>query len=175
MPIGFRLMDDHWRQKTLFMIGDYAAGGAVSAATALAVRAAVGPGFDLVLAMPAGMAIGMLVHLAAALFLSPGLGFFHAMVPGSLIGMYGGMLFAMRDSMEQQPSAILSLDGALRSQFLEACIKATTHIPTKTPIIIPESIPRKNKLMILCRFPHISLLNIRLNRLRSWGLSSVPG
>jgi hypothetical protein len=26
-------------------------------------------------------------------------------VPGSLIGMYGGMLFAMRDSMEQQPSS----------------------------------------------------------------------
>ncbi len=53
------------------MIGDYAAGGAVGAATALAVRAVVRPGFDVVLAMLAGMAIGVLIHLLAALFLSP--------------------------------------------------------------------------------------------------------
>lgn len=98
-------MDNHWRQKALFVIGDYAAGGAVGAATAMAVRVAVRPGFDVVLAMLAGMATGMFIHLMAALFLSPVLGFFHTMVPGSLIGMYGGMLFAMRDSMEQQPSS----------------------------------------------------------------------
>lgn len=99
-------MDDHWKQKTLFVIGDYAAGGAVGAATALAVRVVIPPDSDLVLAMLAGMAIGMLIHLMAVLFLSPVLGFFHTMVPGSLIGMYGGMLFAMRDSMGQQPSSL---------------------------------------------------------------------
>ncbi len=57
----------------------------------------------MVVAMLMGMAAGMAVHLALAVLLSPVLGSFHVMVPGSLIGMYGGMLFAMRDTM-QHPS-----------------------------------------------------------------------
>lgn len=83
-----------------FSIGDYAAGGVTGIVVAFAVRAAVSPGADMVLAMLLGMAIGMIVHVAIAAALSPLLGFFHLMVPGSLIGMYGGMAFAMRDSMQ---------------------------------------------------------------------------
>jgi hypothetical protein len=46
-----------------------------------------------------GTAIGMSMHLVLGFVLSPLLGMFETMVPASLVGMYGGMLFAMRDSM----------------------------------------------------------------------------
>jgi len=94
-------------QATLFAMGDYLAGGITGGATAVAVRALVDPDLDMVIVMLVGMAIGMVVHLALALVLSPILGALHVMVPGSLIGMYGGMLFAMRDTM-QHPSGTTS-------------------------------------------------------------------
>jgi large-conductance mechanosensitive channel len=78
----------------------------VGGATAAAVRAVVDPGADMALAMLVGMALGMVVHLPIALLLSPLLGPFHTMVPGSLIGMYGGMLFAMRDTMQHAPGGL---------------------------------------------------------------------
>ncbi len=87
-------------ENTLFAIGDYVAGGLVGAATAAAVRTILSPETDMAIAMLFGMAIGMAVHLILSLLLSPVLGTFHIMVPGSLIGMYGGMLFAMRDTMQ---------------------------------------------------------------------------
>jgi hypothetical protein len=90
--------DPHSTQ--LLAAGDYVSGGAVGALTAIAVRAVVGPDWDMVLAMLVGMGIGMLVHLAVGALLAPMLGMFHVMVPGALIGMYGGMLFAMRDTMQ---------------------------------------------------------------------------
>jgi hypothetical protein len=85
----------------LFSVGDYCAGGVTGAATAAAVRVVIGPEVDLALAMVLGMALGMVVHLPIGLILSPLLGMFHVMVPGTIIGMYGGMLFAMRDVMQQ--------------------------------------------------------------------------
>jgi hypothetical protein len=83
----------------LFAIGDYLAGILIGIVTALLVRAVVSPGMDMVIAMLLGAAVGMAVHLVLGLILSPLLGMFETMVPASLIGMYGGMLFAMRDSM----------------------------------------------------------------------------
>lgn len=85
----------------LFSLGDYFAGAVTGATTAAAVRAVIGPEVDLALAMVLGMGLGMLVHLPIGLIFSPVLGMFHVMVPGTLIGMYGGMLFAMRDVMQQ--------------------------------------------------------------------------
>jgi hypothetical protein len=75
----------------LFAIGDYVAGMLLGVVTALVVRVVVSPGMDMVIAILLGMAIGLV--------LSPALGMFETMMPASLIGMYGGMLFAMRDSM----------------------------------------------------------------------------
>ena len=83
----------------IFIIGDYAAGMAIGAMTALAVRLVVWPGMDMVIAMIVGMALGMIIHLVFGLFLGPLIGMFNAMIPASLIGMYGGMFFGMRDSM----------------------------------------------------------------------------
>jgi hypothetical protein len=83
----------------LFAIGDYLAGMAIGALTALAVGVAVWPGMDLVIAVLLGMAIGMALHLIVGLLLAPLLGVFETLMPASLIGMYGGSLFAMRDAM----------------------------------------------------------------------------
>ena len=83
----------------LFTIGDYVAGALIGVVTAVAVRVILWPGIDMVIAMMIGMAVGMVIHLVLSLLLAPLLGFFETMMPGSLIGMYGGMLFAMRDSM----------------------------------------------------------------------------
>lgn len=87
-----------------FIIGDYIAGALIGLLTACAVHVFVRPTMDTVLAMLLGMALGMAVHLVAGLLFAPILGAFHTMVPGSLIGMYGGMLFAMRETMQHPTS-----------------------------------------------------------------------
>ena len=84
-----------------FCIGDYIAGLLTGLLTAFAVRAIVGPQWDMVLAMLVGMAVGMLLHLTLLLLFIPLLGTFEVMIPSAVIGMYGGMLFGMRDSMQQ--------------------------------------------------------------------------
>jgi hypothetical protein len=99
----------------IFVLGDYLAGMAIGAVTALAVRAIVWPGMDMVVAMLAGMGVGMALHLVVGLVLSPLLGMFETMIPASMIGMYGGMLFGMRDSMAagSQTLGAASVVGAL--------------------------------------------------------------
>lgn len=84
----------------LFTAGDYLGGALLGGMTAAAVRMAIGPETDMVVAMLAGMGIGMVLHVVVGLLLTPLLGVFHVMVSGGLIGMYGGMMFAMRDSMQ---------------------------------------------------------------------------
>lgn len=91
-------------------VGDYLAGLLTGLLTAFAVRAVIGPQWDMVVAMLVGMAVGMLIHLSLLLLLIPLLGTFEAMMPSAVIGMYGGMLFGMRDSMQQ---AYVSRDMAL--------------------------------------------------------------
>src|SRR5215813_400130 len=90
---------NHEEAAMWFTIGDHLAGAVVGVVTALIVRLIVAPGMDMVVAMLLGMGAGMLLHLLIGFLLAPALGMFQTMLPGSLIGMYGGMLFAMRDSM----------------------------------------------------------------------------
>ena len=97
----------------LFTIGDYLAGIVIGAMTALAVFAGVPLGMDLVIAVLLGMAIGMVVHLVVGLLLAPLLGIFETLMPASLIGTYGGMLFAMRDSMAANSFAHAAAGGAV--------------------------------------------------------------
>ncbi len=84
-----------------FVLGDYIAGGLVGLLTAGAVHLVIGSTMDTVLAMLLGMALGTVVHLVVGFLLMPLLGAFHTMIPGSLIGMYGGMMFAMRETMQR--------------------------------------------------------------------------
>jgi hypothetical protein len=60
----------------LFSIGDYLAGMAVGAATALTVRMVVWPGMDMVIAMIMGMTLGMLIHIVLGLVMAPLIGMF---------------------------------------------------------------------------------------------------
>lgn len=101
-------MTDHHVRQVLFVLGDYFGAAVSGALTAVAVRAVVTTEWDMVVAMLTGMLVGMVVHLGVGLALSPLLGMFHVMVPGSLIGMYGGMLFAMRDTMQAHAGSIPS-------------------------------------------------------------------
>ncbi|TFE66268.1 hypothetical protein A7Q09_10240 [Methylacidiphilum sp. Yel] len=82
-----------------FLVGDYLSGMVTGLLVAWMIRLLILPGVDMVLAMIVGMVVGMFIHLALGFLLAPLLGMFQTMVPGSIIGMYGGMLFAMRDSM----------------------------------------------------------------------------
>ena len=93
-----------------FCMGDYLAGLFTGLLTAFAVRAIVGPQWDMVVAMLVGMAVGMLLHLTLLLLFIPLLGTFEVMMPSGIIGMYGGMLFGMRDAMQQD---VISLSQAL--------------------------------------------------------------
>ena len=108
-----------------FVIGDYGAGMLIGALTALAVRAAVWPGMDMVIAMLLGMVIGMAIHTALGLLLSPLLGMFETMLPASVIGMYGGMLFGMRDSMGAGSATYgaAALVGAIFGAVVVAALK----------------------------------------------------
>lgn len=81
-------------------LGDYAAGAVTGAAAAVPIHAVVETGSGMILAMLIGMGIGTLAHLVVLVLTGPLLGFFQVMAPGGFIGMYGGMLFAMRDSMQ---------------------------------------------------------------------------
>jgi hypothetical protein len=112
------------RIQTLFIVGDHCAGAAVGAVTAAAVRGVVHHDTDMVIAMLLGMAAGMVVHVALGLLFGPVLGFFPVMMPGGVIGMYGGMLFAMRDTM-QHPGTMGSaiLVGALFGLFVTAALE----------------------------------------------------
>lgn len=87
-----------------FTLGDYIAGALVGMLTAVAVHVLIRPAMDAVLAMILGTALGMIVHLIVGFFFMPLLGAFHTTIPGSLIGMYGGMLFAMRETMQHPTS-----------------------------------------------------------------------
>lgn len=84
----------------LFALGEYVAGLVLAVATAAALHAIVHPGWDLVLAMLLGVAVGTVFHVVATLLFGPWVGTFQVMASGSLIGSYGGMLFAMRDAMQ---------------------------------------------------------------------------
>ena len=102
-------MTNNRLQEMVFTAGDCIVGAAVGAATAWAVRAIISPDTDMVVAMLLGMSIGMVVHLVIGVLASPLLGPYHTMVPGGLIGMYGGMMFAMRDTMQHAGSLNHSL------------------------------------------------------------------
>jgi hypothetical protein len=109
----------------LFMIGDYLAGILIGVVTALAVRAVIWPGMDMVIAMLLGMAIGMVLDTIVGLMIAPLLGMSGAMLPAQLIGTYGGMLFAMRDSMAagSKTHAAAALVGAIFGAIVVFVVK----------------------------------------------------
>lgn len=96
-----------------FALGEYAVGAASAAGTAAAIHAVVSPGWDVVLAMLAGMLLGSLVHVVSGVLFAPLVGMFQVMSWSTLVGMYGGMLFGMRDAMQPAGWSQVLLVGAL--------------------------------------------------------------
>ena len=115
----------------LFTVGDYLAGGVTGAVTAAAVHGCIAPETDMVVAMVIGMAVGMVVHTGAVLVLAPVLGMWHVLVPHSIIGRYGGMLFAMRDSMQSRSLEWVLLIGAGFGVVVIAVMQLYNRILTK--------------------------------------------
>lgn len=100
------------RLRWLFIAGDCAGGAVVGVATAVAVRAVIVPGSDMVAGMMVGMVVGTLVHAVVGMALMPLLGMFETMVPAMFIGMYGGMSFGMRDAMHPVALSTAVIVGA---------------------------------------------------------------
>jgi hypothetical protein len=114
----------------LYQIGDCAAGAAIGIATALIVRAGIWPGMDMVVAMLLGLGLGTIVSMILSYVMSPLLGIAETMIPGSLTGMYGGMLFAMRDSMAAGShtwSAAIAV-GAVFGLVMTIAMKIYNHV-----------------------------------------------
>jgi hypothetical protein len=113
----------------LFQIGDCLGGAAIGVVTALVIRIVISPGMDMVLAMLIGMGLGMIVSLLMGYMLAPLLGIIDIMVPGSLSGMYGGMLFAMRDSMAagSRTMAASLVVGAVFGLLVTLAVKIYNH------------------------------------------------
>jgi hypothetical protein len=108
-----------------FQIGDFLVGMLVGVLTALAVRAVMWPGIDMVIAMLVGMGLGMIIHFVVAFAVGPLLGMFQTMMPASVIGMYGGMFFGMRDSMDAGSATwgAAALVGAIFGAVVVAALK----------------------------------------------------
>jgi len=113
----------------LFQIGDYLGCAAIGTVVALVIRTAISPGMDMVVATLIGMGLGMIVSLLMGYMLAPLLGIIDVMVPGSLTGMYGGMLFAMRDSMAagSQTMAAGLVVGAVFGLLVTAAVKSYNY------------------------------------------------
>jgi len=114
----------------LFQIGDYLAGTVIGVGTALIVRVIIWPGMDMVIAMLLGIGFGTIVSLLLGYMLSPMLGIVETMIPGSLTGMYGGMLFAMRDSMAAGSRTMTAaiVVGAVFGIVVTAAMKSYNYV-----------------------------------------------
>jgi hypothetical protein len=100
-------------QERAFALGEYVAGVATAILTASAIHAIVTPAWDMALAMLVGGVVGIAIHVGVAVLAGPLLGMFPVMASGSLIGSYGGMIFAMRDSMQGASWARVAAIAAL--------------------------------------------------------------
>ena len=99
-----------------FQIGDFLVGMAVGVLTALAVRAVMWPGIDMVIAMLIGMALGMIIHFVVAFAVGPLLGMFQTMMPASVI-----------PSGNEMPGVPASVTSAMRSPFRSRGISSSTR------------------------------------------------
>lgn len=114
-------------------LGDYAAGALTAGMAAAAVHAVVETGWDMILAMGVGMGLGLVAHGVVLALAARWLGFFQVMAPGGIIGMYGGMLFGMRDSMQDaswpQALGVAALLGLLVVGGLDLYDRALRSAP----------------------------------------------
>ena len=82
-----------------FVLGDVLANSVVGALVGLASAAVFGPGWNMIIAMLAGMALGMVISLPALLGFVVLFGAMEVMVPAMTTGMVAGMVVSMSATM----------------------------------------------------------------------------
>ena len=84
-----------------FLIGDLAANGFAGALVGVAMALIFGPSWNMILAMFAGMGIGMILSMFVALPCGAFFGAMEVMVPVMTTGMVAGMVVSMAAAMEE--------------------------------------------------------------------------
>ena len=82
-----------------FMLGDLLANCVVGAVVGVASAALFGPGWNMIIAMLVGMALGMVISLPALLGFVVFFGAMEVMVPAMTTGMVAGMVVSMSATM----------------------------------------------------------------------------
>ncbi len=82
-----------------FVLGDVLANSVVGALVGLASAAVFGPGWNMIIAMLAGMALGMVISVPALLGVVVLFGAMEVMVPAMTTGMVAGMVVSMSATM----------------------------------------------------------------------------
>ena len=95
-----------------FVLGDVLANSVVGALVGLASAAVFGPGWNMIIAMLAGMALGMVISLPALLGFVVLFGAMEVMVPAMTTGMVAGMVVSMSATMGDLTLAQAALLGA---------------------------------------------------------------
>jgi len=95
-----------------FLVGDLLANVTVGALVGVASAAVFDPGWNMILAMLAGMALGMVLSLPSLLGFVALFGAMEIMVPAMTTGMVAGMVVSMSATMEELPFASAAALGA---------------------------------------------------------------
>ena len=82
-----------------FVLGDVLANSVVGALVGVASAALFGPGWNMIIAMLVGMALGMVISLPALLGFVVLFGAMEVMVPAMTTGMVAGMVVSMSATM----------------------------------------------------------------------------
>ena len=82
-----------------FVLGDVLANSVVGALVGVASAALFGPGWNMIIAMLVGMALGMVISLPALLGFVVFFGAMEVMVPAMTTGMVAGMVVSMSATM----------------------------------------------------------------------------
>ncbi|MGE4651801.1 MAG: hypothetical protein AAEJ53_13010 [Myxococcota bacterium] len=82
-----------------FVLGDVLANSVVGALVGVASAALFGPGWNMIIAMLVGMALGMVISLPALLGFVVFFGAMEVMVPAMITGMVAGMVVSMSATM----------------------------------------------------------------------------
>ena len=118
-----------------FVLGDVLANLSVGALVGLASAAAFDPDWNMILAMLAGMAMGMALSLPALLGFVALFGAMEVMVPAMTTGMVAGMVVSMSATMGDLalgPAAVLGAKCGLG--VLIAIYLANVIVKRRTPV-----------------------------------------
>lgn len=111
-----------------FMLGDLLANCVVGAVVGVASAALFGPGWNMIIAMLVGMALGMVISIPTLLGFVALFGAMEVMVPAMTTGMVAGMVVSMSATMDDLALGRAALLGAQSGLGVLAAIYVTNAI-----------------------------------------------